>query len=139
MNIKGGAFTWADGNLTGGGLLDILNNGTLLINPGAGKTIDIDNGFAIQNAAFVTWQSGTIDIGGSVAAGSPITNNGIFDIQGDFNLTDSIQGESPVFTNSGTLKKSAGNGIANLAIGYTGAGTVTVASGEIDFLGYTFK
>jgi hypothetical protein len=140
LDINGGSFSWGGGYLDNALKLDIKNNGQLAINPGAGNTVGLDNAAYIVNDAFVTWRSGTIDIGGTVAPnGAPIQNNGVFDILGDLNLTESASWEATEFANYGTLKKSGGTGIANMFDYYTGTGAVTVSSGSIQFLNQTFS
>jgi hypothetical protein len=44
-----------------------------------------------------------------------ITNSGLWDIQGDLNLSQGFGGPLALFVNSGTLRKSAGSAIATIS------------------------
>src|SRR5205823_7798944 len=74
-------------------------------------TLLVNNAAAIVNLAGATW-----------------------DFQGDGRIVPN-NGPVGLFTNQGTLKKSAGTGTANISITHSNAGLVQVSSGILSFSG----
>lgn len=127
---SGGAIT----NLTldGATLLgsNTVNNGTLTMNSGSlpsQLTILPAGHFVLAtpstkylynatliNQGMVTWVDGSVNTGGTV-----ISNGGLWLIENTNNVAMSYGGNAiPVWTNSGTLRKSAGTGVAQLVTMY---------------------
>src|ERR1051326_7540168 len=118
--------------------------GTLLVQPGgqlqfntpANKFLDSLN---LINQGTVTWNDGQLLNGGQPA--TVVSNGGQWLITGDngFNAF-SAQTNSPVWINSGLLRKTAGTGISqinNFNMAFNAGGTVDSQSGTLRFGGNT--
>ena len=123
-----GAFSWTGGTQQGTGTTTIASTGTLTIGSVATKTIDDRT---LANNGTVNWQAGNIN----AFNGALIENAGTFDIGVDGTIGGF--GTPSRFHNTGTLRKSAGAGIAtiNVPLDNDGAGTVQVATGTLALLG----
>jgi hypothetical protein len=114
--------------MTAGGKLHMLSNSTLIINAGANNTVTMSNGWTLTNDGTVNWQSGTIAFAG-IYPNNAITNNtdGIFNIQGNLNITYNNAQANIKFNNLGIVKKTTGNGNANLQMVLLGNAAVVLA------------
>ena len=123
-----GAFSWTGGTQQGTGTTTIASTGTLTIGTTATKTIDDRT---LANNGTVNWQAGQIN----AFNGALIENAGTFDI--GFDGTLGGFGTPSRFHNTGTLRKSAGAGIAtiNVPLDNDGTGTVQAAAGTLEILG----
>jgi hypothetical protein len=100
--IIGGVLGWTAGTL--GGTFTIATNSTLLM---TGTTHPMANTILTNNGT-VAWSAGGIAGGG--IPGTLIYNNGLWDSQGDLGMYGGYGGNSIVFNNAGTFRKSAGTG-----------------------------
>jgi len=116
-----------------------VNNGTLTINVGsvadrltiqpagqlvlAGASMNFYSATLI-NQGTVNWNAGGINVGGTPS--TVISNGGLWQINGDLSMTFG-GGQPAVWTNSGTLKKTTGPGVATL----TGPGFYNQPSGLV--------
>src|SRR5207237_3896505 len=99
--------------LSGGGATlaqRLLSNADVATHPGS-FTLLVNNAATIVNLAGATW-----------------------DFQGDGRIVPN-NGPVGLFTNQGTLKKSAGTGTANISITLSSAGLVQVPRGILSFSG----
>jgi RHS repeat-associated protein len=116
-----GAMTWTAGDMAGAGTTRIA----------AGATLDVGG------TQFVTFRdtrqlrndgTATVSGAGINPQGSPvITNAGLFDFRSDGGVVNT--GGS--FTNTGTLRKSAGTGTSSLFQSLSNSGTVEVLAGTL--------
>jgi len=138
--LASGNFTGANATINGtvqwnGG--QFLGNWQLptsqTLNAGAGSDKNFNN-VTFTNDATINWQSA--DRVGFLS--STLTNNGLFDIQGDANLSYA-GGSASTFTNStgAIFRKSAGVGstVVGSNINFVNHGTVDAQSGLIDCAG----
>jgi hypothetical protein len=88
------------------------------------------NQWTLANDGIVNYSSGTLAITGTYT-GDAITNTGIFNINGDLNITYDYSQASINFNNTGTVKKTSGNGNARLNLKLVGNGTVQAQMGTI--------
>jgi hypothetical protein len=116
-----GDTAWSGGTFNGGWTLQ------------AGRTLSIaPGGYKYLNASLT-------NLGTVVATdhlyftnGNTLANSGVYEMQGDVGLYDG--GYNGYFTNSGTLRKSAGAGTSYVSIiGFSNSGVIEVASGTIEF------
>ena len=122
--VAQGQVDWAAGTLAGtwtvaaGHSLDVVGPG--------GKTIS-GSGTVLTNAGTVNWRSGNI----SVASGAEVVNDGLWDAQADGSLV--YPGGGATFINSGTLRKSGGEGTTTLSggLGFTNPGVMDARTGTI--------
>ncbi|NEQ37415.1 MAG: hypothetical protein F6K40_14535 [Okeania sp. SIO3I5] len=116
-------LNWTGGTFAGTGTINIpATTGTLNISGTSGfRSLDT----TINNAGTATW-TGTLDIGGS----------GTFNNSGQFNIQNS-QDFNPVFNNTGTVTKSAGNGTATFDGNFDNSGTVDVQIGTVSLDGFS--
>ena len=131
----GGAFTivgtvnWTEGQIAAnlriaqGGFLNLLGNGEKSF--GAGQ---------VNNFGSILWSgAGRIDVSG----GAVFTNHigSLFEIQVDGTIQRD-SGDSSVFVNNGSFRKSMGTGAASInGIEFTNNGTLTVNSGTLNIGG----
>lgn len=116
--MQGGGF---EGNVT------VASGGILTFSGATQKTLYRTT---LINDGTVKWVGGGISIGATPA--TLITNTGLWEISSDVSMSWGVGGPTPVFHNSGTLRKTAG--AANAAFGnlqFVNAGTVDVQSGTI--------
>jgi hypothetical protein len=128
-------FNWSSGNFVPGTTApdpliaaDVLN-----IQTAAVKSF---NAALFTSAGTVNWLAGSGDLNFFNAAS--ISSSGLWDAQGNASM---IFGGGPAstFTNSGTLRKSAGVGTTQIGnsvlFGFVNSGTVDAQTGTIDFRG----
>ncbi len=101
----------------------VASGATLNVQGAGTKTLA---GATIANSGNLAWQASSGSIG--LQSNSSLVNTGLFDAQGDAALLYA-GGTASTFTNSGTLRKSAGAG--NTQIGNSGS-TLIVNSGTVD-------
>ncbi|HYV32029.1 MAG TPA: hypothetical protein VEO53_13110, partial [Candidatus Binatia bacterium] len=125
-----GAIGWTGGILSG--WLALATNGTLNI-MGANDH-DMPN-CVFMNYGTVAWSGGRVR-GGGGNTGTRVHNMGLWDAQSDEVFNGEFGGAGLVFTNTGTLRKSAGINTTTLAAGTTfiNNGTVEVESGTLAFM-----
>ncbi len=123
-----GTLTWAGGTMSGSGAT--VANGPAEI---SGGTKNIQNGRTLELNAATTW-SGMSDLDTRNSPASMIINNGDLDIQDDVHL-DFTTGERLVFTNTGTLTKSGGVGVAAIEAVVNNGGSMEVDSGTLSLEG----
>jgi cytoskeletal protein CcmA (bactofilin family) len=129
------AFTWTNGTLTGSGTLNLAS--TLAGTISSANTKTITGALVINQAGTINWTGGTISQNSHTGA---INNTGLFDIQGDLTLgTFNAFGGS--FNNTGTLRKSAGEGTAVLqsSVQLANAGTIEALAGTLIIQGGIFN
>lgn len=116
-----GAFTWTGGTLRGPGRT--IAQGTMLLS-GGNKTL---TGGTLVNAGTAAWGGGDI----IASRRGALTNQpgALFDIQSDASFTNADA--TAVFTNLGTVRKSAGTGTTRLAVAMSNAGGVEVNAGML--------
>src|SRR5262249_26580084 len=128
----GGRVNWVDGSVAGPVL--VSSNGFWILSGAPTKSL---NG-AFTNFGTVQHQSPAPPYVYGTSGGR-VENVGLWDIQGDV-ATYGISG-SPVFHNTGELRKSAGAGIANLGVAgsypvtLNNAGLVSALSGRLQLFG----
>lgn len=141
---SGNLFVTNSGSVTANGILTITNGGLqgfLTVQPGgqlqlAGAAVKNMYQLSLINQGTVTWSGGTLQ-GGSTPTTS-INNSGLWEITGNNSFNQTFGGPLMTWTNSGTLRKSAGTGgtqlgafvFANLPAGAVEAlaGTLTLNS-----------
>ncbi|MBL8380298.1 MAG: PEP-CTERM sorting domain-containing protein [Burkholderiales bacterium] len=126
--VIGGTVTWTGGQFVGGWTL--ASGQTLNAQSGIDKNL---SGTAFVNSGTLNWN--TTDRIGFVS--SSFTNNGIFDLKADANLTY-IGGSASSFTNNAMFRKSAGAGTTTVgsAINFiNNGGTIQADTGTINFAG----
>ena len=104
VNVIQGALNWVAGNWNNA-VVTITTNSMVTVTGGGGLN-DMANCIVTNNGT-VVWASGQIR-GGS-GSGTSIYNYGLWDAQSDQVLSDAF-GVSTVFSNFGTVRKSAGTG-----------------------------
>jgi hypothetical protein len=126
---------WQAGNWSGTSV-KLNSGGVLYINTTADH--DLPNGTFTNNGS-VIWAGGQIRCGGTYfgSPGTLIINNGLWDVLGDLRLTNYYTWNGTVFSNLGTLRKSAGTGSTTIASGVTfnNSGQMDAQSGNISLLG----
>jgi len=109
------------------GGVDVMAARTLTISAAPGQLHYLIDS-SLHSSGTVVWTGGGLILNGS----STVTNEagGLWDIQGDVSVGSQGAG-SPAFTNSGTLRKSAGPGTLTLggSVVYANTGTIDVQSG----------
>jgi hypothetical protein len=129
------SFAWSGGNLSGDwGEISVRSGATMTISTATDKQIA---NYKLVNAGTVIWSAGNLNIGGGFAGThyTIISSSGLFDIQGDVTLGYISNGVIH-FTNTGTVRKSAGSGAASLgpshsSLNFNNNGTVEVQSGAL--------
>ena len=125
------------------GMLLVKQGGELQFN--SQSSMQLYN-FAITNLGTMTWSNGNLTVGGNNNQSTYITNNGIWQIMGDFSI-GSGGGNPSVVANSGLIKKMAGSGtlifgmdVVNLPSGTVdcASGTLRLAPNSTNFLSYSF-
>ncbi len=125
-------------SVTNGGLqgnVTVQSGGQLNFSGGSTKNIF---SLTLINQGTVNWSGGHLQ-GGSTPT-TVISNGGLWQITGDFNFSNPYGGPPMTWTNSGTLRKSAGSGTSAIndfnLFNQTGGGIDTLA-GTLSFSGYT--
>jgi uncharacterized repeat protein (TIGR01451 family) len=145
LNVNG---TWASGTINGSGTFDVA--GTLTIDAANGNTLL--SGVELKNDGTVNYTAGTPNE--LMTANALITNNGLFDIQTDQPIAESViiigdakapppphkkgHSDGAIVTgssiqNNGTFQKSSGSGTTNVDPAFSNDGTMNAASGTLDF------
>ena len=129
--VLNGQARFSAGVLAGGWA--VAPGATLNVQGAGSKTLA---GAAIVNSGTVVWQASSGDI--SFQSNSSFTNNGVLEAQGNAALI--YGGGSPsIFTNNGTLRKTAGTGSTGLSssspLSFVNNGTVDVQVGTIQLPG----
>ncbi|MBI3998212.1 MAG: hypothetical protein HY355_04195, partial [Armatimonadetes bacterium] len=121
--------SWTTGALGGSGVLQIASGGTLSISGAGAKTFTART---IANAGTVTW-TGTGSISSGSAAVLQNQSGGTVDIQADASWFHNLGGGVPTFNNlqGGTVKRSAGTGVANVQAVTNNEGTFDLTSGTL--------
>src|SRR6266851_4246728 len=127
-----GQFNWSGGTLSGSPLT-IATNGVLSLSGSDAKTL----ANLLTNAGTATWAgSGAIivynDNGAPYRGGIYNLAGGLFDIQNDQGIYCACYGYE-IFSNAGTVRKSAGTGSSTINVAFTNDGTVDVESGIVNF------
>jgi uncharacterized repeat protein (TIGR01451 family) len=121
-----GLSTWSGGTIGGSGALT-FDAGATVTMPGTNAT----------TLARPLLNSGTINFTAASSAmlidNVPVTNNGTFDIQSSQGIM--VTAGTPPFSNSGTLKKSAGAGAMQFAAPLMNSGVVEIDAGTLNFSG----
>ena len=135
--LAGGTFTGGDAHASGttrfsGGTV----TGTWQIESGQKLQIEAGANKFLSGSATVLTNKGVVEILKDpvfLQSGAKLVNDGLIDVQTDGGFFYN-GGAGVSVTNNGTLLKSAGSGVFNLAgVGFTNPGTVNVASGAIQF------
>ena len=82
-------------------------------------------------------ETGGITLGDATDVGAAIktASGGVYSIAGDFGIGEGAA--SAEFTNAGTLQKTAGSGTSEIGVSVDSTGTISAASGELQFDGPT--
>jgi hypothetical protein len=131
-NVVTGTLNWTTGPMQGS--LTVASNGVLNISGSAEKDLYCP----ITNSSTVAWTgTGVLRAfyypGGNLYAAIYNLVGGLFDIQNDQSLVNYTGTE--VFSNAGTVRKSAGSGTTTISPQFNNTGTVAVLSGTIAFNG----
>src|SRR5688572_2372539 len=122
LSFQGGAI---------GGVLVVENNGTLFVEGAAGKTL---SAIVTNRGTFQISGTGDLNLTGS------LDNEGLFNLAGDVRLLSGFNQPRPL-RNTGTLRKSAGSGTAEVGVAnnfgfvLTNSGLIDAQSGVISFFG----
>ena len=120
-----GSMTWSDGRMEGSGTTRIKPTATLTFDGSAFKEL---NERTLQNEGTVIHSGGDIRL----SEASAIVNaaGGNFEFHSNA-LIDSLPPNGGIFTNNGTLTKTAGGGVSTIDAGFTNNGTVQVNNGTL--------
>ncbi|MEQ1861587.1 MAG: hypothetical protein ABMA13_16825, partial [Chthoniobacteraceae bacterium] len=136
------AFDWSQGTLTGRGTTAIASGAMLTVSGLTTKGIGngSDTGPTLRNDGTVNVSGGGLTLGasGGAGAGAQIVNNGVFNVTDDADIALlNFGGLEPAFTNSatGTFNKTGAGTTTNIGVAFGSAGTVSAASGRLDFTG----
>ncbi len=141
LTLSNGTFTGGDGSA---GSKALVNGNVMWTSGSLGGAWEISAGRTLTLAGGGTkYTTASLVNKGTVAAqetlymqyGSPISNQGLYDLQGDVGLQDGYAGG--VFNNSGTLRKSAGTGSSSIGSGiaFSNTGVIEAQTGTISFDG----
>ncbi|NQZ65220.1 hypothetical protein, partial [Crocosphaera sp.] len=112
-------LTWLEGELGGAGIIT-SDTSTIITSLGL-KTLSGN----LNNQGTITWLNGDI-LGQN---GGTWTNANLLDIQGNqVSFTNDI-GQMPVFTNTGTITRSSGLGVAEIGSTFDHSGVVNIETG----------
>ena len=143
VQINGGTLA-AGNNVVNGGLNWVVgswnNAGAMTIAPGSLLLITSANDHDLANCTFtnngtVLWLAGRLRGGGM--PGTPIYNNGLFDVQCDSSLNDDFNGTGTTFNNAGTVRKELTSGVTAFTGGVTfnNTGTMDMQNGNLALQG----
>ena len=122
-----GMFAWTGGTIgTIGSIMTLLANGGMTLN-GATKSF---SGGMIVNSSNAVWTAGQI-----AGNNAPIFSNAptaMFDVQADGTVVG-VNSGSPLFANSGTIRKSSGTGTSTIGFACNNFGLVQVQTGTLSF------
>jgi hypothetical protein len=125
-----GTTTWSGGTMTGAGRTKV--SGGLTIGTNA---VTLSGGRILENPAGAT-VSMTANLSLAFNTTSTVENAGVWDIGTDADVTDGGGTGVRTFTNTGTLRKSAGTGVTSIgtntsSFANTAPGSVQIQSGTI--------
>src|ERR1017187_1731679 len=131
-NVVTGTLNWTTGPMQGS--LTVASNGVLNISGSAEKDLE----GPMTNSGTVAWTgTGVMRVfyypGGNLYGAIYNLAGGLFDIQNDQSLENYTSTE--VFSNAGTVRKSAGSGTTTISPQFNNTGTVAVLSGTLAFNG----
>ena len=124
-------FNWTGGVLMGAaGTARILAGAEWLLSGTAGKYLE--DGIHVINQGNATWTAGNFEY----SKGPTLTNEGLFDVQGDLMLKREYYGSgaSLQINNKGTFRKSQGAGMTTISAGFDNDGAVEVATGTLGLI-----
>jgi hypothetical protein len=132
LNFPGSLFQWIGGTISAGYSDNVFTNtGTLNLN-GTSENV---SGLLNNGGIFVQTNNGSLNI----PFGSTVNNlpSGLFNLQADGGITAAGGGGfTPIFNNLGIFRKSAGNGLSQIAPSFNLlGGTVDVQSGTLALTG----
>jgi len=132
-----GALNWLGGRMNGTGTTLIAEGATATVSgSSAGRKELSDSRRFVNNGTLAVQHGASFSVSQSSTA--VITNNGLFDAQGD-NEIGSDNGQSATFVNNGTLRKSGG-GVSRVTriLQFHNRGTIDIPAGTLRFdLGFT--
>lgn len=140
-----GLFIWQSGSLIRAGApgATVTLNGGVNISGSESRNLGADGllfgGISLINNTTMTWtDSGSLIMGDTAAGGAPSTIinpvGGIIDAKSNAPILDSAFGPGRI-ENSGTIQKSAGDGISDWDVVLVNDGLVHVQSGELHLTG----
>lgn len=125
------AFSWTSGTMAGSGstVIEAAATGSIAGNPNFWVTL---NAQTIVNRGTLTWSTGSVWASDAAA----VENEGTFyaNSEGSSGLR-AFSGDTPTFTNTGTVTKSAGGGTSLIEFQFDNQGTVTADSGRLSLAG----
>lgn len=137
----GATLLWSGGGNFSGDIIDQSNlvvdpGGMLVISGGGTRTIA---GWLIFNGGSVTVSSGTGQVTFGTNAGVLNLSGASFIFQADCTFADGSGGVAPlpVFSNAGTLSKTASNFTTTIGFALDNEGTISISSGTLQVFGYT--
>jgi hypothetical protein len=123
-----GTYTWSGGDWQGSGTTHIASGAQLTISTGRSTYV----GRSLLNDGTVVWTGATALTFNATSLVNGI--NALFDIQSDQSMTTAKpDNQLPVFSNQGTVRKSAGTGTSTIGIAFTNAGNLQVMTGTLAF------
>jgi hypothetical protein len=131
-SVMNGGLNWVVGDWNNGGPLTITPGSLLLVT--SGNDHNLAN-CALTNNGTVMWLGGRLRGGGT--PGTPIYNNGLFDVQCDSSLNDDFGGTGTTFNNAGTVRKELTSGVTAFTGGVTfnNTGTMDLQNGNVALQG----
>ncbi len=126
LNVQGG-FGLTSGTITGAGTTTVESATVSSASP-----VYFRDGHTVVNAGTFAYTSPGNDI--LVDAPSQIHNEGVFDFQGDGDLSYDVSvADAGSFLNFGTLKKTAGTLASTIWLDFTNEGDIVVETGVLEF------
>jgi predicted pyridoxine 5'-phosphate oxidase superfamily flavin-nucleotide-binding protein len=120
-----GLVTWTGGTMSGSG--HTVANGSMTLGTGGIGTKTL-SGRTVDNSGTATWTGGDIDANDGSTWNNPGGNT--FDAQSN-NAFTFTSGTAPVFSSTGTVKKTAGTGITRFDGTFTTTGTLNPQVGTL--------
>ncbi len=131
-----GLFTGGEyGSMLGSGRTVIQSGASGIVNPADGSWVLVEEERTLVNEGELTiGATGGIDLGkhGSLLNKGTLLVNGE---TGPENHGIASNGGEPSVTNTGTVEKTEGAGTSTVAVGFDNEGSVSVASGKLEFTG----
>ena len=123
-----GSTQWTGGQILGA--WQVASGQTLVAKDGANKDF---SAVGFINHGNVVWQSSE-RVG--FASAAVVTNNGLWDVQSDADLSYA-GGSASTFVNNGTFRKSGGSGVTEVGnnVGFANNGVLQVVLGTVQFAG----
>ncbi len=142
-------FTQTGGTLTAGGKVTVDGTGMLTGGEAEGKTAFVFDGtvalgnYTLGGATSLTNEkttnlTGQITLGDTTGVNATIDNEtgGVFNIGGDFGISQGPGAATALFVNAGELEKSGGTATSFIGVDFTDTGSIVVATaGTIEFGG----